>query len=107
MKISEFYLDSDDDDDEPKPKIEINMDGETEKFILPSGQEIEKEKTAPLDMTNVKSRIEENISALKNFKDRREDGKSRPEYMELLRKDLMYYYGQPVNINQKYKIKNF
>jgi len=76
------------------------MDGDKEKFILPSGQEIEKEKSTPLDMTNVKSRIEENIAALKNFKDKREDGKTRPEYMELLRKDLMYYYGYPVTYSK-------
>ena len=44
-------------------------------------------------MVNVKSRIEDNVSALKNFKEKREDGKTRADYMALLRKDLMYYYG--------------
>merc|ERR1711990_1307737 len=77
------------DDDE----VEANLAADTEKFILPSGQEIEKEKTAPPDMVMVKSRIEENIAALKNFKEKKEDGKSRTEYMELLRNDLKYYYG--------------
>jgi len=80
-----------DDIDNPK-KVDLNV-AETEKFILPSGQEIEKEKTAPPDMVMVKSRIEENIAALKNFKEKKEDGKSRTEYMELLRNDLKYYYG--------------
>ena len=37
------------------------MAADTEKFILPSGQEIEKEKETPPDMVLVKTRIEENI----------------------------------------------
>ena len=69
------------------------MAADTEKFILPSGQEIEKEKETPPDMVLVKTRIEENIAALKNFNEKREDGKSRSEYMELLRNDLKFYYG--------------
>merc|ERR1712149_146193 len=36
---------------------------------------------------------EENIAALKNFNEKREEGKSRSEYMELLRHDLKFYYG--------------
>jgi len=83
---------SDEDDIDNPKKVDLNV-AETEKFILPSGQEIEKEKAAPPDMVMVKSRIEENIAALKNFKEKKEDGKSRTEYMELLRNDLKYYYG--------------
>lgn len=82
-----------DEDELPKPKLEMNVVGDTEKFILPSGQEVEQEKNAPLDMGHVKSRIEENIAALKNFAEKRADGKSRAEYMSLLRNDVMYYYG--------------
>jgi len=81
---------SDEEDDEEK--LENNLE-EVEKFVLPSGQEIEKEKSAPLDVAIIKNRIEENISALKNFKDKREDGKTRAEYLELLRGDIKYYYG--------------
>lgn len=83
---------SDEEDIDNPKKVDLNV-AETEKFILPSGQEIEKEKAAPPDMVMVKSRIEENIAALKNFKEKKEDGKSRTEYMELLRNDLKYYYG--------------
>jgi len=83
-----------DSDDEPeKIKLETNIEQDTEKFVLPSGQEIEKESSAPPDMTLVKNRIEENLSALKNFKVKREEGRTRAEYMELLKKDLKYYYG--------------
>jgi len=83
-----------DDPDNPKEhKVEANLAADTEKFILPSGQEIEKEKETPPDMVLVKTRIEENIAALKNFKDKKEEGKSRSEYMELLRNDLKFYYG--------------
>ena len=54
--------DSEEDDIDNPKKVDLNV-AETEKFILPSGQEIEKEKTAPPDMVMVKSRIEENIAA--------------------------------------------
>lgn len=96
MDDEDFGGEDDDDSDDPdapkEHKVDINVE-QAEKFILPSGQEIEKEKTQPLDMVVVKSRIEENISALKNFKEKKEEGKSRAEYMELLRNDLKYYYG--------------
>lgn len=91
--IEEADEDSDDGGDPKELKLELNVEKKSEIFVLPSGQEIETEKTAPLDMVNVKSRIEDNVSALKNFKEKREDGKTRADYMALLRKDLMYYYG--------------
>ena len=43
-------------------------------------------------MTLVKNRIEENLSALKNFKVKREEGRTRAEYMELLKKDTNHIY---------------
>lgn len=97
MESAESDEDLDDDPkgsdvEEDEEKLENNLE-EIEKFVLPSGQEIEKEKSAPLDVAIIKNRIEENISALKNFKDKREDGKTRAEYLELLRGDIKYYYG--------------
>ncbi|XP_046850640.1 probable 28S rRNA (cytosine-C(5))-methyltransferase [Xenia sp. Carnegie-2017] len=61
-------------------------------FILPSGQEIEKELLEPPDITLIHQRICENISALNDFKKCREPGRSRKEYVDLLRNDLMNYY---------------
>lgn len=61
-------------------------------FILPSGQEIEREIMEPPDLTLIHQRICENISALNNFSSCRESGKSRRDYLELLRRDLCNYY---------------
>lgn len=94
LKIQQKFIVFSLDDEPEKIKLETNIEQDTEKFVLPSGQEIEKESSAPPDMTLVKNRIEENLSALKNFKVKREEGRTRAEYMELLKKDLKYYYGQ-------------
>ncbi|CAB3983687.1 probable 28S rRNA (cytosine-C(5))-methyltransferase isoform X2 [Paramuricea clavata] len=72
-------------------ELQINI-AEKDVFTLPSGQEIEKELLEPPDLTLIHQRICENISALNNFKKYREPGKSRKEYLELLRNDLMNYY---------------
>lgn len=66
---------------------------EREVFRLPSGQEIEKEKQVPLDLQLVQQRIQDIIFVLGAFKDNREPGKSRPDYLEQLRDDMANYYG--------------
>lgn len=90
-----------DSDDEEPPELTTNIE-EVEKFILPSGQEIEKEKSAPLDLAIIKSRIEENIAALKNFAQKREDGKTRAEYVELLKTDIQQYYGYNAYLAERF-----
>lgn len=65
---------------------------ETDVFVLPSGQEIEKENAENADLTLVHQRIKDNIHALSNFKKYRQEGRSRSEYLTLLINDLMTYY---------------
>ena len=65
---------------------------ESEKFVLPSGQEIEKEKSETPDVSLVHQRIKDNLHVLSNFKKLHQDGKSRSEYLALLESDLMLYY---------------
>ena len=72
-------------------ELQTNI-AEKDVFTLPSGQEIEKELLEPPDLTLIHQRICENISALNDFKKYREPGKSRKEYLALLRNDLMNYY---------------
>ncbi|XP_028394122.1 probable 28S rRNA (cytosine-C(5))-methyltransferase [Dendronephthya gigantea] len=72
-------------------ELQTNI-AEKDVFTLPSGQEIEKELLEPPDLTLIHQRICENISALNNFNKYREPGKSRKEYLDLLRNDLMNYY---------------
>jgi len=65
---------------------------ESEKFILPSGQEIEKERSEAPDVSLIHQRIKDNIHVLSNFKKLHQEGKSRSEYLALLENDLMLYY---------------
>ncbi|KAL9970081.1 hypothetical protein ACROYT_G022403 [Oculina patagonica] len=48
---------------------------ETEVFVLPSGQQIEKEANEHTDLTLVNQRIRDNIQALNNFSTAREPGR--------------------------------
>ena len=65
---------------------------EKEVFTLPSGQDLEKEAALPPDLQILQTRMREVIHVLKDFSKKREDGRSRQEYLECLRKDLCHYY---------------
>jgi len=65
---------------------------ETEKFTLPSGQEIEREASSAPDLQIIQSRIRDVIHVLGDFKARREEGVDRQVYMNRLKKDLCTYY---------------
>merc|ERR1719150_2995000 len=105
--------DGDDDDDDDTLKIEkdskklekkqkkilAEADAEmkmnfaqTEKFTLPSGQEIEKESAQPPDLQIIQARIREVIQVLQDFKNRREEGRDRTSYLNCLKRDLCSYY---------------
>ncbi|EFC49983.1 proliferating-cell nucleolar antigen p120 [Naegleria gruberi] len=45
------------------------------------------------DLTKIHERIQENLAVLANFKDLREDGFTREDYLNLLKTDLSLYYG--------------
>merc|ERR1719210_731647 len=63
-----------------------------EVFTLPSGQDLEKEAALPPDLQILQTRMREVINVLRDFSNKREDGRSRQEYMECLRHDLCTYY---------------
>ncbi|XP_015276217.1 PREDICTED: probable 28S rRNA (cytosine(4447)-C(5))-methyltransferase [Gekko japonicus] len=71
--------------------LQLNVEAD-EHFVLPSGQEIEKEAAQPPDLQLVHQRIKDNIEVLQNFGTKREEGRSRQEYVTLLRQDLATYY---------------
>merc|ERR1719348_2416272 len=73
-----------------KELMSLNMK-EPEKFVLPSGQEIEKESAAP-DLQIIQTRIREVIHVLQSFKERRQEGIDRKSYLNRLKKDLCLYY---------------
>ena len=79
------------DDELAEAELQLNIQ-QSEKFSLPSGEEVEKEKLLPPDLTVLKSRINQVIGVLGDFSNKREEGRSRPEYIEQLRRDLCSYY---------------
>nr|SVE83692.1 EOG090X07AW [Daphnia pulex] len=78
-------------DEEAEAELQMNIQ-QSEKYTLPSGEEIEKEVLLPPDLTVLKSRIKEVIGVLSDFTIKREEGRDRVEYLEQLRKDLCTYY---------------
>lgn len=79
-------------DDEDDEELQTNI-AETQKFVLPSGQEIEKDAMVAPDLALVQQRIQDVIRVLGNFKELREEGRPRTEYVDRLLKDLALYYG--------------
>ena len=63
------------------------------KYTLPSGQEIEKEDEVAPDLQIVQERINDVLEVLGDFKNRREEGRPRGEYVKRLIKDMCTYYG--------------
>uniref|UniRef100_G3MPH8 SAM-dependent MTase RsmB/NOP-type domain-containing protein n=1 Tax=Amblyomma maculatum TaxID=34609 RepID=G3MPH8_AMBMU len=75
---------------------------ESEIFTLPSGQEIEKEKAEPPDLAIISERIKDITHVLTDFSNRREAGRSRSEYLDILKQDLCEYYSYNEYLMQKF-----
>lgn len=70
--------------------IQLNVD-EEEHFTLPTSEEMEKELSAPMDLSAVQDRIKDVVAVLQDFANRGE-GRPRQEYLAVLRRDLATYY---------------
>jgi len=68
-------------------------DNQPSLVLLPSRRQLEDELALPPDMTLLLQRVNEIIAVLGNFSERREEGRSRSEYMEQLTRDLCNYFG--------------
>merc|ERR1719510_2265838 len=76
---------------EAEAEMKMNF-AQTEKFTLPSGQEIEKESSQAPDLQIIQARIRDVIQVLQDFKNRREEGRDRASYLDCLKRDLCSYY---------------
>ena len=65
----------------------------TERFVLPSGRELEAEASAPLDLAVVKQRVAQVVRVLANLQQLRQAGVARGDYVARLKADLATYYG--------------
>ncbi|XP_022433106.1 probable 28S rRNA (cytosine(4447)-C(5))-methyltransferase [Delphinapterus leucas] len=77
-------------DDEMEGDLQINAD-EEETFVLPPAGEMEQDAQVP-DLQRVHKRIQDIVGVLRDFGTQREEGRSRSEYLQRLRKDLATYY---------------
>ncbi|XP_062369339.1 probable 28S rRNA (cytosine(4447)-C(5))-methyltransferase [Cinclus cinclus] len=71
--------------------LQLNLDID-EQFKLPTSEEIEKEAAEPPDLHVIHQRIQGNMEVLQDFGVKREEGRSRQEYLTLLRRDMAAYY---------------
>ncbi|XP_053860378.1 probable 28S rRNA (cytosine(4447)-C(5))-methyltransferase [Vidua macroura] len=76
---------------EEGPDLQLNLDID-EQFKLPTSEEIEKEAAEPPDLHVIHQRIQGNMEVLQDFGVKREEGRSRQEYLALLRRDMAAYY---------------
>eukprot|EP00798_Chlamydomonas_sp_ICE-L_P010007 gene10007-7891_t len=73
-------------------EIETNI-LEEERFVLPSGQEVDAEKNAAPDLQLIQRRMKEVVTVLGSFSQLRQDDRSRADYLTQLKRDLQTYYG--------------
>uniref|UniRef100_A0A2K6N378 Nucleolar protein 1 n=1 Tax=Rhinopithecus bieti TaxID=61621 RepID=A0A2K6N378_RHIBE len=69
--------------------LQINVDEEP--FVLPPAGEMEQDILAP-DLQRVHKRIQDIVGILRDFGAQREEGRSRSEYLNRLKRDLATYY---------------
>ncbi|KAM4906223.1 28S rRNA (cytosine(4447)-C(5))-methyltransferase [Sylvia borin] len=82
--------------EEEGPDLQLNVDID-EQFKLPTSEDIEKEdilfiSAEPPDLHVIHQRIQGNMEVLQDFGVKREEGRSRQEYLALLRRDMAAYY---------------
>ncbi|NXG77904.1 NOP2 methyltransferase, partial [Baryphthengus martii] len=72
--------------------LQLNLDVD-EQFKLPTNEQIEKEDILfPPDLHIIYQRIKGNMEVLQNFVVKREEGRTRQEYIALLCQDMAVYY---------------